>query len=225
MDSSPSDNARKEEGPPEPLVQPQQIISADDVCCWLQRLGLSQYVSVFRDNEIDGNDLLGLSHEDLQFIGVKKYTDRKAILLQVQQIHSPRNDSNYVVAAPLQHQAGVSPPSSLVENSSPRYVKQICQLFVVSELVQIVAGNGATPVRNGPRMYHIFIVYCSNICVSNLIIFVVNLFWCFACSDHSDFQLATTLQHVRTHLPLGRGLFVICYNGTMNYMQMKGSMQ
>ena len=41
-----------------------------DVAAWLRRLGLEQYASAFRDNDVDGEVLPELTSDDLISIGV-----------------------------------------------------------------------------------------------------------------------------------------------------------
>ncbi|KAL5018254.1 hypothetical protein ScPMuIL_003976 [Solemya velum] len=55
-------------------VKPLDTWSVDDVCQWLEELGLDQYTPNFRDNEIDGTELLTLKQETLEHsIGVGEY--------------------------------------------------------------------------------------------------------------------------------------------------------
>ena len=53
---------------------------------WLEAQQLAQYKDKFAENGIVGADLLDLSHEDLQSMGVTRCTDRKAVLRAVQQL-------------------------------------------------------------------------------------------------------------------------------------------
>ena len=41
-----------------------------DVAAWLRGLGLEQYVQLFRDNDIDGEILRGMTAEDLKELGI-----------------------------------------------------------------------------------------------------------------------------------------------------------
>ena len=40
-----------------------------DVAAWLRGLGLEQYAQLFRDNDIDGEILCGMTAEDLKELG------------------------------------------------------------------------------------------------------------------------------------------------------------
>lgn len=53
--------------------------NTDDVCKWLNGLGLSSYTQVFAENEIDGSHLPDLSKEDLQELGVTRVGHRLTI--------------------------------------------------------------------------------------------------------------------------------------------------
>ncbi len=51
--------------------------SVADVCSWLQSLGLSQYVEVFKSNEISGGILLEVGEEDLDYMSITALGHRK----------------------------------------------------------------------------------------------------------------------------------------------------
>ena len=53
--------------------------TVDDVCKWLEDLGLSSYAQVFAENEIVGSHLPDLSKEDLQELGVIRVGHRLTI--------------------------------------------------------------------------------------------------------------------------------------------------
>src|ERR1700731_5044194 len=53
---------------------------AIDVASWLQQLGLAQYESAFRDNEVDGEVLPDLTAEDLIGLGVTPVGHRRKLL-------------------------------------------------------------------------------------------------------------------------------------------------
>jgi class 3 adenylate cyclase len=53
---------------------------AIDVASWLQQLGLAQYESAFRDNDVDGEVLPELTAEDLISIGVTSVGHRRKLL-------------------------------------------------------------------------------------------------------------------------------------------------
>ena len=42
-----------------------------DVAAWLRGLGFEQYAQLFRDNDIDGEILSGMTVEDLKELGIR----------------------------------------------------------------------------------------------------------------------------------------------------------
>jgi class 3 adenylate cyclase/predicted ATPase len=51
-----------------------------DVAMWLRGLGLEQYAQVFRDNDIDGEILSGMTAEDLKELGISSFGHRRRLL-------------------------------------------------------------------------------------------------------------------------------------------------
>src|SRR5215831_1474318 len=51
-----------------------------DVVAWLRWLGLDQYVQLFRDNDIDGEILSGMTAEDLKELGTSSFGHRRRLL-------------------------------------------------------------------------------------------------------------------------------------------------
>src|SRR5215469_7539214 len=51
-----------------------------DIAAWLDGLGLSQYEQAFRDNDIDGEVLRGLTADDLRELGVASIGHRRRLL-------------------------------------------------------------------------------------------------------------------------------------------------
>ena len=51
-----------------------------DVAAWLRRLGLDQYAQLFRDNDIDGEILCGMTAEDLKELGISSFGHRRRLL-------------------------------------------------------------------------------------------------------------------------------------------------
>jgi hypothetical protein len=52
----------------------------DSVPAWLRGLGLEQYVQLFRDNDIDGEILCGMTAEDLKELGISSFGHRRRLL-------------------------------------------------------------------------------------------------------------------------------------------------
>jgi class 3 adenylate cyclase/predicted ATPase len=51
-----------------------------DVAAWLYGLGLEQYAQLFRDNDIDGEILCGMTAEDLKELGISSFGHRRRLL-------------------------------------------------------------------------------------------------------------------------------------------------
>ena len=51
-----------------------------DVAAWLCGLGLEQYAQLFRDNDIDGEILCGMTGEDLKELGISSFGHRRRLL-------------------------------------------------------------------------------------------------------------------------------------------------
>ena len=51
-----------------------------DVTAWLRGLGLEQYGQLFRDNDIDGEILCGMTAEDLKELGISSFGHRRRLL-------------------------------------------------------------------------------------------------------------------------------------------------
>src|ERR1700738_1242832 len=51
-----------------------------DIAAWLRGLGLEQYAQLFRDNDIDGEILSGMTAEDLKELGISSFGHRRRLL-------------------------------------------------------------------------------------------------------------------------------------------------
>jgi class 3 adenylate cyclase/predicted ATPase len=51
-----------------------------DIAAWLRGLGLEQYAQLFRDNDIDGEILCGMTAEDLKELGISSFGHRRRLL-------------------------------------------------------------------------------------------------------------------------------------------------
>src|SRR5689334_8510898 len=54
-----------------------------DVAAWLRGLGLEQYAQLFRDNDIDGEILRGMTAEDLKELGISSFGHRRKLLTAI----------------------------------------------------------------------------------------------------------------------------------------------
>ena len=62
-----------------------------DVAAWLRGLGLEQYAELFRDNDIDGEILRGMTAEDLKELGISSFGHRRKLLNAIAALgESPR---------------------------------------------------------------------------------------------------------------------------------------
>lgn len=78
--------------------------NVDDVCEWLEKIGLGEHCVQFRENEILGEHLLEITKEDLTDLGVKKIGHKKIFFKKVRGLkaHSYQCKSVYLLyAAPL----------------------------------------------------------------------------------------------------------------------------
>jgi len=57
-----------------------------DVAKWLEDLALGQYADLFVESEVTEDDLLNMTHKDLQDLGVKAFRDRKKILNAIEEL-------------------------------------------------------------------------------------------------------------------------------------------
>lgn len=58
----------------------------EEVCQWLQDIGLGEHCEQFTENEIVGEHLLDLSKDDLRELGVKKLGHQKTFLSKLSHI-------------------------------------------------------------------------------------------------------------------------------------------
>jgi class 3 adenylate cyclase len=54
-----------------------------DVAAWLRGLGLEQYTQLFRDNDIDGEILCGMTAADLKELGISSFGHRRRLLTAI----------------------------------------------------------------------------------------------------------------------------------------------
>ena len=60
-----------------------------DVAAWLRGLGLERYAQLFRDNDIDGEILCGMTAEDLKDLGVGIVGHRRKLLDAIAALRAP----------------------------------------------------------------------------------------------------------------------------------------
>ena len=75
-----------------------------DVAAWLRGLGLEQYAQLFRDNDIDGEILCGMTAEDLKELGISSFGHRRRLLNAITALgRKPQTRDVYDQTAFLEH--------------------------------------------------------------------------------------------------------------------------
>ena len=75
-----------EEAEPHYKTTPLGEWSVEDVCEWLEAIGLGEHIESFKENEMMGEHLLDISKEDLKELGVKKLGHQKSLLSKLGQL-------------------------------------------------------------------------------------------------------------------------------------------
>jgi hypothetical protein len=65
--------------------------SVSDVSAFLKQHDLSKWISLFKEEEINGEALLMMTDEDLVDVGVAKAFDRKRIMKKINDLRQGRN--------------------------------------------------------------------------------------------------------------------------------------
>jgi class 3 adenylate cyclase len=81
-----------------------------DVAAWLRGLGLEQYAQLFRDNDIDGEILCGMTAEDLRELGVSSFGHRRRLVNAIAGLEGEPTTSDVVRSAASAMPAPASPP-------------------------------------------------------------------------------------------------------------------
>jgi hypothetical protein len=66
-----------------------------DVEAWLRELGLGQYVSTFKVNDISSNVVALLSPDDLKEFGVLSIGHRRLLLSKIDRLHAARSIKSF----------------------------------------------------------------------------------------------------------------------------------
>ncbi|XP_065892529.1 uncharacterized protein [Dysidea avara] len=66
--------------------------SVDQVCEWLDQVGLGYYVTIFQEYQIDGSALCSLDMQTFAEMGVDSAEDRETILEQIYELFNPESD-------------------------------------------------------------------------------------------------------------------------------------
>src|SRR6516164_6155484 len=81
-----------------------------DVSAWLRGLGLEQYAQLFRDNDIDGEILCGLTPEDLKELGISSFGHRRRLLNAIAALGGEPPTRDVAKSATSATSAPISPP-------------------------------------------------------------------------------------------------------------------
>ena len=81
-----------------------------DVAAWLRGLGLEQYAQLFRDNDIDGEILCGMTAEDLKELGISSFGHRRRLLNAITALGGEPPTRDVAQSATSATSAPTSPP-------------------------------------------------------------------------------------------------------------------
>jgi class 3 adenylate cyclase/predicted ATPase len=81
-----------------------------DVATWLRGLGLEQYAQLFRDNDIDGEILCGMTAEDLKELGINSFGHRRRLLNAIAALGGEPPTRDVAQSATSVTSAPTSPP-------------------------------------------------------------------------------------------------------------------
>ena len=81
-----------------------------DVAAWLRGLGLEQYAQLFRDNDIDGEILCGMTAEDLKELGISSFGHRRRLLNAITALGGEPPTCDMAESATSATSAPTSPP-------------------------------------------------------------------------------------------------------------------
>ena len=81
-----------------------------DVAAWLRGLGLEQYAQLFRDNDIDGEILCGMTAEDLKELGISSFGHRRRLVKAIATLGGEPPTRDVAQSAASATPAPASPP-------------------------------------------------------------------------------------------------------------------
>src|SRR6516164_11729979 len=103
-----------------------------DVAAWLRGLGLEKYTQLFRDNDIDGEILCGMTAADLKELGISSFGHRRRLLNAITGLGGERTTSDVAQAATSVTSAPTSPPS--IDAERRQLTVMFCDLVGSTEL-------------------------------------------------------------------------------------------
>src|ERR1700751_1012449 len=81
-----------------------------DVAAWLRGLGLEQYAQLFRDSDIDGEILCGMTAKDLKELGISSFGHRRRLLNAITALGGEPPTRDVAQSATSATSAPTSPP-------------------------------------------------------------------------------------------------------------------
>jgi hypothetical protein len=79
-----------------------------DVAVWLRGLGLQQYEALFRENDVDAEDVRHLTAEDLEGLGVTAIGHRRRLLVAIAKLRDDDAASPQAFSSTTDHRASTS---------------------------------------------------------------------------------------------------------------------
>src|SRR5689334_22359199 len=103
-----------------------------DVAAWLRGLGLEQYAQLFRDNDIDGEILCGMTAEDLKELGISSFGHRRRLLNAITALGGEPPTRDVAQSATSATSAPTSPPP--IDAERRQLTVMFCDLVGSTEL-------------------------------------------------------------------------------------------
>jgi len=94
--------------------KPLEVWTLDDILQWLKDKGLEQYLESFRENDIDGQNMLELNESDLKDLGLKSIGHRKAFMRHLVEA------KNLAFEDPEDSFQESKVPSEIIQTESPK---------------------------------------------------------------------------------------------------------
>jgi class 3 adenylate cyclase/predicted ATPase len=103
-----------------------------DVAAWLRGLGLEQYTQLFRNNDIDGEILCGMTAEDLKELGISSFGHRRRLLSAINALGGGPPTRDVAQLATSVASAPTSPPP--IDAERRQLTVMFCDLVGSTEL-------------------------------------------------------------------------------------------
>src|SRR6201981_3810151 len=103
-----------------------------EITNWLRGLGLEQYAELFRDNELDGEILFGMTAEDLKELGISSFGHRRKLLNAITALGGEPPTLDVAQSATSATSAPSSPPP--IDAERRQLTVMFCDLVGSTEL-------------------------------------------------------------------------------------------